>query len=219
MEQLRDCNVSMGLMLEQLTPALMSRGGVHQFAPSKNPSERLAQLQQAGRLRIPFTTGLLLGIGETEGDRMATLEAIASVAQQFHNIQEVIIQPYRSGDVDQWAQRLKGAEESLAFALCDLPRIVRRAREILPHDVVIQVPPNLVESPDILLECLAAGATDLGGMSPRDEVNPSFGFPPLEKLRNLLDSEGYNLCERLAVHERFISWLPPRLQQLITDGS
>ncbi|MEN9228350.1 MAG: 7,8-didemethyl-8-hydroxy-5-deazariboflavin synthase subunit CofG [Gloeomargarita sp. HHBFW_bins_205] len=191
MRRLQTVNVSMGLMLEQLRPDLP----VHHHAPSKDPTLRLAQLDQAGRLGIPFTTGLLLGIGETAADWEAGLQAIAAVHRRWGHIQEVILQPYRQGSQQPTA---------LAdFPLAQLPAVVALARRLLPADITIQVPPNLVDQPEMLLACLAAGARDLGGIGPRDEVNPDYPYPALTRLTQLLATHGYELQPRLPIYPKW----------------
>ncbi|MGB7416893.1 MAG: 7,8-didemethyl-8-hydroxy-5-deazariboflavin synthase subunit CofG, partial [Thermosynechococcaceae cyanobacterium] len=165
LEQLRSVNVSMGLMLEQISPHLMET--VHRHAPSKVPKLRLQQLEWAGELQIPFTTGLLLGLGETEAEREEALVEIAAIHQRWGHIQEVILQPHSPGGSQSW--------QGKAFHAEDLVRGVAIARQILPDDITIQVPPNLIKTPQILLACINAGARDLGGIVPRDEVNPDYG--------------------------------------------
>jgi 7,8-didemethyl-8-hydroxy-5-deazariboflavin synthase len=197
MQQLKSVNVSMGLMLEQLTPKLLDT--VHRHAPSKDPTLRLEQLRQAGELQIPFTTGILLGLGETETDWCESLAAIAQVQAQFGHIQECILQPYSSGRQEDWG----GA----GFDLGQLPRVVTIARQILPDSIAIQIPPNLVTQPQILLDCLAAGARDLGGISPVDEVNPDYPHPTVSGLRSVLAPAGWQLVERLPVYPQYVDWV------------
>jgi FO synthase subunit 1 len=203
MKQLKEVNVSMGLMLEQLTPKLLET--VHKYAPSKRPELRLQQLTWAGKLKIPFTTGLLLGIGETQADRQLTLEAIALLQQRWGNIQEVILQPHS-----------RGTQQSLAapgFDLYKLPEVVALARAILPNTIKIQIPPNLVTKPSLLLDCLEAGARDLGGIGPKDEVNPNYPHPAYDYLKSILEPAGWQLIPRLAVYPQYYSWLSPSLQK------
>lgn len=203
MERLKECNVSMGLMLEQLTPSTLK---VHRKAPSKVPSLRVQQIEQAGMMGVPYTTGILLGIGETEHDRIESLKIIAQLAHKYGHIQEVIIQPYSAA---------KGTRHTGdSFSLTDLPNIVKLARDILPPEVVVQVPPNLVKSPGVLLKCLENGAKDLGGISPVDEVNREYSFPMIDELNAILGDK-YMLQERLAVHDRLIHWLPKHIQDHI----
>ena len=204
MTHLKQVNASMGLMLEQLTPKLLET--VHRHAPSKNPQRRLQQLNWAGELGIPFTTGLLLGIGETATDRWETLAAIAEIHQRWGHIQEVILQPHSPGQ----QQALTG----LPFDLRQLPAIVAKAREILPLTIAIQIPPNLVGEPEILLDCLAAGARDLGGISIRDEVNPDYPHPQIQSLKQILEPRGWQLRPRLPVYPQYWDWLSPPLQAI-----
>jgi 7,8-didemethyl-8-hydroxy-5-deazariboflavin synthase len=190
MEKLAQVNVSMGLMLESLDPALMT--GVHRHAPSKVPAIRLEQLNWAGQLKIPFTTGLLLGIGESEQDWETSLRSISDIHAQWGHIQEVILQPYSPGSQESFA--------GLGFDITKLPSVIQLARQILPADIMIQIPPNLISTPDLLLACLAAGARDLGGIVPKDEVNPDYHHLELSELTRLLASAGWELSPRLPVY-------------------
>lgn len=203
--RLKTVNASMGLMLEQVTPALLQ--SVHRHAPSKIPAVRLQQLAWAGELQIPFTTGVLLGIGETQADRLETLRAIAEIHQRWGHIQEVILQPYAPGSQEIW-----GAP---GFPLASLPEVVAIAREILPPDITLQIPPNLVPQPELLLACLSAGARDLGGIGPRDHVNPDYPHPRDETLAQLLDQAGWQLLPRLPVYPQGDRELSPQLQTLV----
>mgnify|MGYP002777006751 CR=1 FL=1 len=197
MAQLKQVNVSMGLMLEQITPKLLTT--VHRHAPSKVPEVRLQQLEWAGQLKIPFTTGLLLGIGETQSDWWDTLNAITDIHSRWGHIQEVILQPHCVGS----QQSLTESE----FNLNQFPDLVAKAREILPESIAIQIPPNLISSLEILLLCLEAGATDLGGINPKDEVNPDYPHLPLSTLTKLLESAGWQLVPRLPVYPQYYDWL------------
>ncbi|AFZ35491.1 FO synthase subunit 1 [Stanieria cyanosphaera PCC 7437] len=205
MEQLKQVNVSMGLMLEQLTPKLLST--VHKYAPSKVPQLRLQQLEWAGKLKIPFTTGLLLGIGETESDWWDSLKAIADIQQEWGHIQEVILQPHSLGN--------QQVISTTSFSLERLPEVIARSREILPDSIRIQIPPNLVVEPNLLLKCLDAGARDLGGISPKDEVNPDYPHLTAEYLQSVLETAGWQLVPRLPVYPQYYSWLSPPLQKLV----
>ena len=201
MEQLKNVNVSMGLMLEQLTPKLLNT--VHRHAPSKLPQLRLQQLDWAGKLKIPFTTGLLLGIGETEDDCWETLEAIANLHQRYHHIQEVILQPHSPGTQQSF--------DAPAFDPHKLPEIIATARQILPGDITIQIPPNLVPDSQWLIACIEAGARDLGGIGPKDEVNPDYPHHREKELREVLQINEWELVARLPVYPHFDEWLSPRL--------
>jgi 7,8-didemethyl-8-hydroxy-5-deazariboflavin synthase len=206
MARLSAVNVSMGLMLEQLTPALLDT--VHRYAPSKMPVQRLQQLTWAGELKIPFTTGILLGLGETPDDWADSLGAIADQHRQFGHIQEVILQPYSPG-----SSEIRVGD---AFDLVQLPQVVTLARSILPKDIAIQIPPNLVDRPDLLLACLDAGATDLGGIGPHDEVNPDYPHPTVAQLQSQLQPHGWQLTPRLPLYPQYFSWLSDRLQPQLT---
>jgi len=207
MAKLKEVNVSMGLMLEQMTPRLLET--VHQRAPSKNPQKRLQQLEWAGELQIPFTTGLLLGIGETAADWGETLAVIAQVQQRWGHLQEVIIQPYSLGGGQIW--------EGESFDLGLLPEAVALAREMLPHSITLQIPPNLAALPEVLLACLEAGARDLGGIGPRDEVNPDYPHLQHGVLTELLTSAGWELRPRLPVYPQYDGWLLPTLRGKVQE--
>lgn len=207
MEQLKQVNVSMGLMLEQLTPKLLET--VHQNAPSKEPKLRLQQLAQAGELKIPFTTGLLLGIGETEADWWESLSAIAQQHQTWGQIQEVILQPHRLGTQQSWKKD--------SFNLQEFPKLIQKAREILPSEIAIQIPPNLISDANFLLTCIEAGVTDLGGIGVIDEVNPDYPHLQLDSLQDILKSGGWQLQPRLPVYPQYDSWLLPRLENAIQN--
>lgn len=205
MARLKTVNVSMGLMLEQLTPVLLQT--VHRHAPSKKPELRLQQLQWAGELRIPFTTGLLLGIGEMQSDREETLRAIAHLHQQYGHIQEVILQPHSPGTAQQWQGEAFGAKE--------LVETVAIARQILPTDITIQIPPNLIASTADLLACIAAGARDLGGIGPTDEVNPDYPHPHDAELAQKVASKGWSLVPRLPIYPHHDDWLTSPLRERV----
>ena len=205
MAQLKKVNVSMGLMLEQLAPHLLQT--VHRHAPSKVPALRLQQLEWAGKLKIPFTTGLLLGIGESEADWMETLEAIARLHSRYNHIQEVILQPHSPGNQQSW--------DGEVFDATKMPEVIAIARSILPPEIRLQIPPNLVAQPDILLACLEAGARDLGGIGPRDEVNPDYPHLQDQTLTEILAASGWQLVQRLPVYPQYDKWLPHTLQTAV----
>jgi 7,8-didemethyl-8-hydroxy-5-deazariboflavin synthase len=197
MRKLKNVNVSMGLMLEQLTPQLLNT--VHRHAPSKIPEVRLQQLKWAGELQIPFTTGLLLGIGETENDWWETLAAISDLHQRYQHIQEVILQPHSPGSQQSF--------DAPPFDPHQLPEVIAKARQILPIDITIQIPPNLIQDQEWLLACIAAGARDLGGISPKDEVNPDYPHLQEQALREILQLGGWELVPRLPVYPQFDGWV------------
>ncbi len=208
MAQLKQVNVSMGLMVEQVTPDLLKT--VHAHAPSKLPEVRLEQLEFAGRLRIPFTTGILLGLGETAADWAESLRAIAQSHQTHGHIQEVILQPHQPGE-SQLEVRSPCHGQTLLQA-------VQIAKEILPSDVSIQIPPNLIQSDRALLDCIAAGAEDLGGIGPIDEVNPDYEHRDRELMAELLKAQGWTLRQRLPIYQKYDSWIPQKLQLAVQES-
>lgn len=201
MSKLKTVNVSIGLMLEQMT----FLEAVHRYAPSKVPEVRSQQLIWAGELQIPFTTGLLLGIGETERDRIDTLAEIARIHDRFGHIQEVILQPYSPGQKESLSQS--------AFQPEQLVELIKIARKILPQSIAIQIPPNLIQSQ--LIACLEAGAGDLGGISPHDEVNPDYPHPKASDLEALLKLNGWSLVQRLPIYPQYDRWLSTRLRSAV----
>lgn len=207
MAKLREVNVSMGLMVEQLAPALLET--VHAHAPSKHPEMRLQQLEFAGQLKIPFTTGLLLGLGEERKDWHDSLSAITQSHKRHGHIQEVILQPHQPG-TRQAQQRPPCYGSYLAAA-------VQIAREILPADITIQIPPNLIRSDAALIDCLKLGAGDLGGIGPVDEANPDYPHRPHPQMDELLRSHSFNLRPRLPIYEKYDQWLPKQLQVSVSQ--
>jgi FO synthase subunit 1 len=205
MQALKEVNVSMGLMLEQVTPQLQQT--VHRHAPSKIPRVRLQQLEWAGQLQIPFTTGLLLGIGETEADWWETLDAIAHLHSRYAHIQEVILQPHSPGTQQAW--------DAPAFNPRRLPEVVAKAREILPEEIALQIPPNLVLEAGGLLACLEAGARDLGGISPKDEVNPDYPHLQAKRLREIIEPAGWELAPRLPIYPQYDEGLSGELREAV----
>jgi FO synthase subunit 1 len=204
MAALKQVNVSMGLMVEQVTPKLLET--VHRHAPSKQPQLRLRQLALAGALEIPFTTGLLLGLGETQSDWVESLQAIAEIHRRYGHIQEVILQPHSPGQ--------RQAEAGIALAESGLLKAVQLAQETLPEEITLQIPPNLVSRKG-LLDCLEAGARDVGGISPMDEVNPDYDHPCPVDLEAAIAPAGWHLMPRLPVYPQYDSWLPTHLQKRV----
>lgn len=204
---LAQVNVSMGLMVEQVAPQWLET--VHRYAPSKAPELRLQQLRQAGQLRIPFTTGILVGLGESVGDREDSLRAIAQIHREYGHIQEAIIQPYQpgSGQISSWP----------GCSMDELVETIGMARSLLPEDIAIQVPPNLLTQPETLQAALRAGARDLGGVVPVDEVNPDYDHHSLEQMRSHLAAEGFMLQPRLPVYSHYETWLSLPLQRAIAQ--
>ena len=196
MEHLRPVNVSLGLMLESASPRLRARGMPHHHAPDKEPARRLAMIDEAGRLRIPFTTGILIGIGETPEERADALFAIADLHARHGHIQEVIVQNFRAKDAIPMANVPEPSSG-------DMARAVAVARLVLGGDMNVQAPPNL--NPDDHRLLLRAGINDWGGISPvtRDYVNPEAAWPQVSLLAATCRAEGFTLGERLAVYPEY----------------
>src|SRR5208283_1137741 len=232
--RLREVTASQGLMLESVSERLMET--VHAGSPTKHPAMRLETIRAAGELRIPFTSGILVGIGETEEERVESLEALAAVHAEHGHIQEVILQnfvPHRryygqepAQIADEAAQaywrtgvadgrpRLELPAWACPVSIEDMKRLVAETRRLMP-DVGIQIPPNLA---DWWGELVAAGATDLGGLSANgDHISPEHPFPSPHQVRKELQREGYALTERLCVYPRYIDprWVAPAVMDTI----
>jgi FO synthase len=229
--RLREVNASMGLMLESVSERLMDT--VHAGSPTKHPARRLATIEAAGRLRIPFTSGILVGIGETEEERMASLEALAEVHARHGHLQEVILQNFvphpryhgrEVAEIADAAARRRWAEGEVLtggqplpewanpVSLDDIKRLVQHCRALMP-DVGVQIPPNLS---DWWLALVQAGATDLGGLSANgDHISPEHPFPSPHQVRKQLQPEGYALTERLCVYPQYID--PDWIAQGVLD--
>ena len=185
MAMLRPLNASMGLMLESIAPRLRQKGGVHQWAPDKDPAVRMRMIDEAGELRIPFTTGILIGIGDTPAERARSLLAIRASHERYGHIQEVIIQNFRAKP----GIAMEDAPEPQAF---EMARAIAVARLLLGPEMNVQAPPNL--SPNEIELFLAAGINDWGGISPlsRDYVNPEAPWPHLERLTERCALAGFS---------------------------
>ena len=227
--RLREVTASQGLMLESVNPDLVA----HQGSPTKHPADRLATIRAAGELKIPFTSGILVGIGESEADRVASLEALAAVHAEFGHLQEVILQNFvphrryygeepaaiatdaaerfwRTGVTD--APHREGPGWATPVSIDDMTRLVAEARRLLPG-VGIQVPPNLA---DWWPQLVAAGATDLGGLSANgDHISPEHPFPSPPEVRKRLAQDGVALAERLCVYPSYID--PEWMAQGVLD--
>ncbi|HWP65259.1 MAG TPA: 7,8-didemethyl-8-hydroxy-5-deazariboflavin synthase CofG [Candidatus Limnocylindria bacterium] len=197
MQRLRPLNVSMGLMLETVAERLRGRGEVHQWAPDKEPRLRLRMLEDAGELRIPFTTGLLLGIGETLAERVDTLLAIREVHRRHGHIQEVIVQRFRAKPT---IARADAPDPDTA----DLARTIAVARLVLDPEVSVQAPPNLSDPAEHAV-LIGAGINDWGGISPLtpDYVNPEAPWPHVAALEATCAHAGYALAPRLPIYPAF----------------
>src|SRR6478736_425958 len=210
---LRPATPSQGMMIESLRPDLAA----HRGAPDKTPERRLATLDAAGHLAIPFTTGILVGIGETEADRIDALCAIADAHREFGHVQEVIVQNFlpKPGTAMRDAPPCPAEAHVRAIAL---------ARLILPNDLHVQAPPNLTNT-ESLGSLLAAGIDDWGGVSPvtADHVNPERPWPALSTLRSATEEAGHTLAPRLTIYPEFAldpdRWLDPATRFAVLDRS
>jgi FO synthase len=206
LEQLRTASASQGMMLESLAdlPA-------HRLAPDKEAGRRLDTLRFAGELAIPFTTGLLVGIGETREDRIRTLEAIRVSHDEFGHVQEVIIQNFLPKPRTAMAHEPPASDEEFHWTICV-------ARLMLPDSIHLQAPPNLSDDPTRLLDF---GIDDFGGISPvtPDHVNPERAWPALDVLREECDERGFTLTPRLTVYPEFIAgpslWLDEEVRPAV----
>jgi FO synthase len=218
--RLREVTASQGLMLESVSERLMDT--VHAGSPTKHPARRLETIHAAGELRIPFTSGILVGIGETEEERIASLEALAAAHRRHGHLQEVILQNFvphqsyygrepariadraareywRTGVAD--GPSVPRPDWACEVTVDDMRRLVRECRRLMP-DVGVQVPPNLA---DWWVELVREGATDLGGLSANgDHISPEHPFPSPHQVRRQLAAEGFALTERLCVYPQFI---------------
>jgi FO synthase len=192
---LRPSNPSMGMMLENISPRLMEPGMPHYNCPDKDPVRRMATIDAAGEAKVPFTTGVLVGIGENNREIVDSLFALADAQQRFGQIQEVIVQNFRAKR--DTLMRL-APEPTIPFFV----KVVALARWIMGPTMSIQVPPNLTEDFSVYLD---AGINDWGGVSPLtiDWVNPEAPWPQLEKLGAVTASGGFDLKPRLPVYPAF----------------
>ncbi|MEE2682375.1 MAG: 5-amino-6-(D-ribitylamino)uracil--L-tyrosine 4-hydroxyphenyl transferase CofH [Actinomycetota bacterium] len=211
LEMLREVSPSQGMMLESLNPDLEC----HQGSPDKEPERRIETLHAAGELKIPFTTGLLVGIGETREDRIEAIEAIARIHIKYGHIQEVIIQNF----LPKPGTRMHKTKPCPSD---DYLETIALARLILPDDVHLQAPPNLSDDFSILLD---AGIDDWGGISPvtSDYVNPERPWPALEKISTVSEESGYFIAPRLTIYPEYAqhseTWLHPDLRFSVLDRS
>jgi FO synthase len=255
LNRLREVTASQGLMLESVSERLMDT--VHAGSPTKHPSKRLATIQAAGELRIPFTSGILVGIGETQEEQVESLEALAELHKEYGHLQEVILQnfvahpKYYGAEVadiadeaarERWkgdggsssegrraadpGERFEAGSPSLRLedppsptpawaspvSVDDIKRLISECRRLMP-DVGIQVPPNLSDAWDELVE---AGATDLGGLSANgDHISPEHAFPSPHEVRKSLSPKGFALTERLCVYPQYMD--PEWMEQGVLD--
>jgi 7,8-didemethyl-8-hydroxy-5-deazariboflavin synthase CofG subunit len=196
MEKLKKYNASLGLMLENISERLMQKGMPHEFSPSKNPKLRIKVIEEAGKLKIPFTTGILLGIGETPEEAIRSLFVIRAIHQKYGHIQEVIIQPFipKKGTA---MESFSPPSERYFLKFLALSRIIL-------GDMNLQAPPNLYLN---VRQLIKAGVNDLGGISPLtiDYVNPEKPWPHIESIRKELARDGFVLKQRLPVYPEYLN--------------
>jgi len=196
-EQLKPVSGSMGMMLESVSKRLCEPDGPHHRCPDKVPLQRLRTIERAGRADVPFTTGILIGIGETWEERLATIEAIGALHRRFGHIQEVIVQNFKAKPGIKMADHPEPDHD-------EMRRTLAVARLMLPADISLQAPPNLS---DRYLDYLDCGLNDWGGISPltADHINPERAWPHLDRLADQMATHGYRLQERLTVYPRYIA--------------
>jgi len=205
LKMLAPLNASMGLMLETTAPI-----SAHKDCPGKNPAARLEMIENAGKLKMPFTTGLLIGIGESRSDWVNSLQAIQRLHDRYGHIQEIILQNY-TPNLGQENRILDLRPPTKA----DMIDVILLTKNTLTPDISIQVAPNLLPP----LELIQYGVTDLGGISPVtiDYINPESAWPKIDTLKNLLNSKGYEFKERLPVHPHYVKkgWYGAETKELI----
>lgn len=211
----REVSASAGLMLESTSRALFEEpDGCHFGSPDKDPDVRLNCIADAGRAKVPFTTGMLIGIGESLTDRVETILAIANLAREFGHIQEVIVQNFRAKQ----ASPMRGHAEP---EFQEYLRVIALARLLLPSRVAVQAPPNLTPEYEGLL---AAGLSDWGGISPvtPDHVNPEAPWPEVAELSERCEDLGFVLRSRLALHPSYVieaGWVDPAVERRVREMS
>ena len=209
---LRKVSVSQGIMLESVSPRLMRKGEVHHGSPDKDPAARLETIRLAGEQQVPFTSGILIGIGETRRERVESLLVLRDLHQTHGHIQELIIQNFRAKPGTKMANAPEPTFDDLVWTLA-LTRI------LLGPEMSVQAPPNLM--PDSYGKLVAAGLSDWGGVSPVtiDHVNPEAPWPQIEELRRQTEAAGHHLSERLAVYPTYARdngrWQEPAMATLV----
>jgi FO synthase len=201
MTRLKEVNASLGLMLETSSERLCQPGMAHHRAPDKRPARRLAMLRGAGELGIAFTTGILLGIGETKRERVESLLAIRDLCRDHGHIQEIIVQSFRARPGVVMAEAPEPADVETA-------EMIALARLVLPDDVTVQAPPNL--HPETCAMLIDAGLNDWGGISPvtPDYINHRHPWPHLDALKSTCASRGFELAPRLPIHRAWAERAP-----------
>ena len=214
--RLREVSVSAGIMLESVSRRLCEKGGPHYGSPDKDPEVRLATLARAGELAVPFTTGILIGIGETRRERVESLLAIRDLEDRHGHIQEVIVQNFRAKPGTPMAAAPEPSLEDHLWTIAV-------ARLVLGPGTSVQAPPNL--RPGVLARLVEAGLDDWGGVSPvtPDHVNPEAPWPHLVELERATESAGKSLAPRLPLHPRFVTdperWVDPGLRSAVLAAS
>ena len=204
MKELQKTNVSMGLMLENVSERLSQKGMPHYLAASKRPKARLEVLENSGKLKIPMTTGLLVGIGETPEEIILSILAIKKLHEKYGNIQEIILQNFQPKQ-DTMMSDFPSAEENYFKIIVSISRI------IMP-EMNIQIPPNL--SPKSYQSFLSVGINDWGGVSPLtpDYVNPEFSWPEIKKIEENSKNSGFDLKCRFPIYPEFFSFISKELR-------
>ncbi len=209
--RLRTVSVSAGIMLESASPRLCERGGVHYGSPDKVPAARLATLRRGGEAQVPFTTGILIGIGETRRERIESLLAIRESHERHGHIQEIIVQNFRAKPGTKMAGAPEPSHEDLLWT-------VAAARLVFGPEMSVQAPPNLSPGAESLTRLVDAGVDDWGGVSPVtiDHVNPEAPWPEVAALRAATAAAGKRLAPRLPVYPRYVlepqTWIDPGLR-------
>ncbi len=198
LKRLKNFNASMGLMLESTSIELFEKGGVHELSPGKMPKKRIEHIKNAGKLKIPFTTGLLLGIGENVEDRLRDLYLIKDFHKKYGHIQEVIIQNFIKKEGISY-------QPLHPITIKDMLKTAGIAKLILKNEISIQVPPNLVSGYE--KDFIDIGIDDFGGISPitLDYINPENEWPQIDHLKKICNDSGYVLKERLPVYDKYIN--------------
>ncbi|TLY02956.1 MAG: 7,8-didemethyl-8-hydroxy-5-deazariboflavin synthase subunit CofG [Thaumarchaeota archaeon] len=209
MNELKKTNVSLGLMLENTSERLSGKNMPHEFAPSKNPKARIKVLENAGELRIPMTTGLLIGIGESPFELIESIYAIKEIHKKFGHIQEIILQNFQPKP-DTVMKDIPSPQERYFRTFVALTRV------IMP-EMNIQIPPNL--SPISYFDFLSVGINDWGGISPitPDYVNPEFPWPSIESIERNCTNAGFQLRARLPIYPEFMSFVSSNLKSKIME--
>ncbi len=221
-DMLRPVSVSMGMMLEGVSPALLARGGAHRGSPDKDPQLRLRVIETAGKKRIPFTTGILIGIGEQPEERVDALLALKKIQDEYGHIQEIIVQNFRAKPDIRMRSQPEPSED-------DMMRAIAVTRLLFGESVSVQAPPNLLfddsenGAQQGYQRYLQAGLNDWGGVSPvtKDFINPERAWPQLQRLREDMQAFGFILRERLGVYPEYIFrkdiYLDAGLRQRVSD--